>query len=239
MKQVLFAVVIIITFCCFKPWETIKGNGNSKKESREVKNFTGISVSGSMNVELDYGKGNALTVEADDNLLPYIETVVKDGMLVIKSKDNVNLKSKSKIVVHASATMLTELKVSGSGDINGKGDFYNDGTTAVSLSGSGNINMGVKSFSETKISISGSGNVKLSGESTESVEASISGSGDIDCSEFSCDNVEARVSGSGNIKVFANKSIDAKVSGSGNIYYKGAATNINMKSAGSGKVIKM
>jgi hypothetical protein len=205
MKQVLFAVVTIITFCCFKPWETIKGNGNSKKESREVKYFTGISVSGSMNIELDYGKGNVLTVEADDNLLPYIETVVKDGMLVIKSKDNVNLKSKNKIVVHASATMLTELKVSGSGDINGKGDFYNDGNTSVSLSGSGNINMGVKSFSETKVYISGSGNVRLSGESTKSVEANISGSGDIDCSDFSCDNVVAEISKYLQIKALMQK----------------------------------
>ena len=239
MKQVLFAVIVIITFCCFKPWETINGSGHAKKESREVKYFTGISVSGSINVELDYGKSNVLTVEADDNLLPFIETVVKDGMLVIKTKDHVNLKSSNKIVVHANAILLTDLKISGSGKIDGNGDFTNDGITSISLSGSGNINMGVKSFKETKIYISGSGNVKLSGENAKTLEANISGSGDIDCSEFNCNNVLAHLSGSGNIKVFANESIDARVYGSGNIYYKGSAKNINMKSAGSGKIIKM
>lgn len=233
-----FALVAIVSFCSFSPWETITGNGNLKKEIREASGFTGISLSGSMNVEMAYGNSNSITVEGDENLLPYIETKVENGNLVIKTKDKVRLRTENKLVVHVSLTKLSNLKLSGSGNINGSGDFSNDNSTTIAVSGSGNINVGINSFAETRIAISGSGNIVLKGNHTNNIDASVSGSGNIDCSNITCNDVLAHVSGSGDIKVYANKSIDAKVSGSGNIYYKGSATNLTIKSSGSGKIIK-
>lgn len=238
MKKLLFVLFAFTTVCSFAQQEKINGDGNVKKESRQVNDFTGVLVSGSINVDLSYGNSNSISVEADENLLPYIETVVENGNLVVKTKDKVAIRSKNKMVVHASLTKLTRLRVSGSGNITGNGDFSNDSKTEIAVSGSGNINIGINSFNETKINISGSGNVTLRGRSTNNIDATISGSGNIDCSEVSCNDVFAHVSGSGNIKVYANRSIDARVSGSGNIYYKGSATKINLKSAGSGKIIK-
>lgn len=238
MKKLLFALLPLITFNSYSQWQTITGNGNVKKEAREISGFTGVSLSGNMNVQLAYGTSNTITIEGDENLLPYIETKVEDGNLLVKSKDKVGLKSRNKLMVYVSLTKLTALRVSGSGNISGTGDFTNDAKTNISVSGSGDINVGMNSFNETKIAVSGSGNVTLKGKSTNNIDATISGSGNIDCSDVVCNDVFAHVSGSGNIKVFANKSIDARVSGSGNIYYKGSASNINLKSSGSGKIIK-
>ncbi len=238
MKKLLLILFTFISICSFAQWEKITGNGNVKKETREVSGFTGVALSGNMNVQLAYGTSNSITVEGDENLLPYIETKVEDGVLGIRTKNRKELKTKSKLMVYVSVTKITELKVSGSGKITGNGDFSNDGKTIISVSGSGSINVGMNSFNETDIAVSGSGNVTLKGKSTNNIDATISGSGNIDCSDVSCNDVFANVSGSGNIKVYANKSIDAKVSGSGNIYYKGSATNINLKSSGSGKIIK-
>ena len=239
MKKLLSAIACIAILCGFAPWETITGNGNMKKENREVSGYNGISLAGNMNLDIDYGKSSTITIEADENLLPYIETEVKEGILIIKAKDNANLKSKGILIIHASLTQLTDLKLSGSGNIKGKGAFSNEGKTNISLSGSGNINLAAKSFGETSVNISGSGNITLEDGNTETLEAKISGSGNIDCSSFVCNNAIAKISGSGNIKVNANKSIDGAVSGSGNVYYKGNATNLNMKSHGSGKIRKM
>jgi hypothetical protein len=240
MKKALFTLFTFISICSFAQLETITGNGNVKKETREVKGFTGVALSGNINVELAYGNSNSITVEGDENLLPYIETNVEGGVLKVKRMNKIReFKTRNKLIVYVSLTKLTELKVSGSGNITGNGDFSNDGKTDIALSGSGNINVGMNSFNETSIAISGSGNVTLKGKSTDNIEATISGSGNIDCSDVACNDVSAHVSGSGNIRVFANKSIDAKVSGSGSIYYKGSATNINLKSSGSGKIIKV
>lgn len=238
MKKLFSILLVFISIGSFAQWETITGNGNVKKEARSLSGFTGVALSGSINVQLSYGSSNSISVEGDENLLPYIETKVEDGVLQVKSKNKTGLKTKNKLMVYVSLTKITDLRVSGSGNITGSGDFSNDSKTNISLSGSGNINVEMNSFKETAIAISGSGNVTLKGNSTNNIEAAISGSGNIDCIGIACDDVVAHVSGSGNIKVFANKSIDAKVMGSGNIYYKGSATNINLKSLGSGKIIK-
>ena len=82
----------------------------------------------------------AIVVEADENLLPYIETTVENGKLLIKPKKNVNLKSKSKMNVYVSMTKINSLQLSGSGNINGSGAFTNDDKTDMAVSGSGNLN---------------------------------------------------------------------------------------------------
>lgn len=238
MRNLFFAFFTLLSLSAFAKAEIITGNGNLKKETREVSGYQGVTVLGNVNVQIAYGNSNSITVEADENLLPYIETMVENGNLVVKTKNKFGLKTKNKLVVYASLTTLTSLKLSGSGSITGNGAFTNNNKTDIAVSGSGNINIVMNSFNETKISISGSGNVTLKGSSTNNIDAKISGSGNIDCSEVTCNDVFANVSGSGNIKVYANKSIDAKVSGSGNIYYKGAASRINLKSSGSGKIIK-
>ena len=234
---VLFALISIKSFT--QKLETIKGNGQIKKEVRELSNFTSLSSQGSMNVEITYGNSNSVTVEADENLLPYIETTVENGKLSIKSKKNVNLKSSSKMNVYVSMTKINSLQLSGSGNISGSGAFTNNAKTDMAVSGSGNITLTFDIFKDLDLSIAGSGNINLKGKETNTISAHISGSGDIDCSDISSSDVDAKISGSGNVKVYASNSIDAKISGSGNVFYKGNATKINSKVAGSGKVLKM
>lgn len=240
MKKLLISLFVLISLNSIaQKWETIKGDGEVKKETREVSNFTSLSSQGSMNVQISYGSSNSVTVEADENLLPYIETTVEDGRLMIRSKRNVNLKSKSRMNVYVSMTKINSLKLSGSGNINGDGAFTNDSKTDMAVSGSGNLTLTFDKFKDLDLAIAGSGNIDLKGNGTNSISAQISGSGNIDCSNISSNDVDAKISGSGNVKVYASNSIDAKISGSGNVFYKGSATKINSKVAGSGKVLKM
>jgi hypothetical protein len=239
MKLLLASLVALLSFPAFAQWETVSGNGNLKKETREASGYTAVASHGSMDVNISYGNSNTITLEADENLLPYIETSVDKGTLVIKSKKNTNLKTKNKIVVNVSLTKLTALRLSGSGNIKGNGDFSNNDKTEFSISGSGNMNFTFGTLNEVTVSISGSGNANLNGKGCNNITATISGSGNIDCSNVPCNDVFAKVSGSGNVRVYANKSIDARVSGSGNIYYKGTASKLNNKASGSGKIIKI
>ena len=239
MKHLLLATICICMLSFFQPWKKVKGSGNLKKETREISGFTAIKLSGTPNVEIAYGSGNTISVEADDNLLEYIETKVENGALIVKSKDNLNLKSDHRIIVYVNMETITGLRVSGSGNIIGKGGFSNDGETELSVTGSGNINLSAGSFRSTNARLSGSGNLVLSGDKTTALEATISGSGNIDASNFKTETANAQISGSGNIRVNVSKSLDARVSGSGNVFYKGDAADVKTKKSGSGKVIKM
>ncbi len=240
MKKLIIAFFVFLSFNSFaQRWETIKGNGQMKKEAREVSNYTSLTSQGSMDVTIAYGNSNSIVVEADENLLSYIETTVENDKLTIKSKKGVNLKTNLKMVVRVSMTKINSLQQSGSGNIDGSGAFTSDGKTDIDVSGSGNLKLDFDSFKDLDLSVSGSGNVDLKSGNTNTLSAKISGSGNIDCSTVSSKDVDAKISGSGNIKVYASNSIDAKISGSGNVFYKGGAQNISSKIVGSGKVMKM
>lgn len=237
MKNTLFLLFVLVSVASYGqwPWEKIDGNGHIIKETRKVPDYTGVSSSGSWDVMIAYGESDAIQVEGDENLLPYIETAVKDGQLEIRSRKNVNLRSTKKITVYVSLTRMTGVHLSGSGDIIGEGKFENAGTTVFRVSGSGSIRIDLNKIGNAEIAVSGSGNVRLSG-SAASVSARISGSGNADCSKLICDEARAQISGSGNIKLNANKSVDAQISGSGNVTYRGVAADIKKHVSGSGKV---
>jgi hypothetical protein len=240
MKKLFIPFLMLISVNLFaQPWKSVQGDGTIKKETRQLTDFNSIFSHGPLDVKISYGNSNSIDVEADENLLQYIETTVENGKLVIKPKSNMNLKSESKMTVYVSMTKIKSLQLSGSGNITGDGKFESDGKTTLMLSGSGNIKLSSGSFNDLSLFVSGSGNIDVNGGSADQITASISGSGNIDCSSVATENADAKISGSGNVKVNASKSINANISGSGNVFYKGDATNITTKTIGSGKAIKM
>ncbi len=239
MKRLLLVLTVLVSITSTAQWNWFKveGNGVYKKETREVGSFTGVASSGSWDVMLAYGNSTSIEIEGDENLLPYIETKVENNKLSIRAKKNGNIRSKNKIVVYVTLSKITGLYLSGSGDMIGKGNFSNQGTTNIGVSGSGSIRVDFNKFNRIDASVSGSGSVIMKGISDE-VDARISGSGSINCKEVVSDDATAHISGSGNIRVQANNSIDARISGSGNIYYIGGAKNVRTHKAGSGRIVK-
>ena len=53
------------------------GSGRVHSESRSVSDFEAIAVSDAIDLKVRQGSQEALTLSADDNLLPLIETVVE------------------------------------------------------------------------------------------------------------------------------------------------------------------
>ncbi|MEO7312215.1 MAG: head GIN domain-containing protein [Chitinophagaceae bacterium] len=241
MKKILAALLAFSTITTFarNGWEQVKGSGDLKSETRQVGNFDGLSSNGSMDVIISYGSTGSVVVEADDNLLPYIETVVEGNKLVIKTKNKMGLRTKNKITVKVQMTKVESVATSGSGDITGDGAFTSEGTTKIAISGSGNISMVFSHFGDVDARVSGSGDIILKNGRSRNLEAHVSGSGKIDAASVAFDEVEANISGSGDVKVIANKSVAAHISGSGKVFYSGTASNIKSSSSGSGKVVKV
>lgn len=240
MKKLFFLILMLSGVQLFaQPWKTINGDGNRKTETRPVADFTSLSSHGAIDVKINYGHSNSIRIEADENLLPYIQANVENGKLVIQTKKNVNLRSKTKMTVYVLMTKINTLQLSGSGNIEGDGSFATDEKTELMLSGSGNIHLSSATFKDVGLAISGSGNMVLKGGSANTVSVAISGSGNADCSDVAANRVEVKISGSGNARVQANKRLSANINGSGNVFYKGTATDISTKIAGSGKAIKI
>ncbi|MGB5819408.1 MAG: head GIN domain-containing protein [Saonia sp.] len=218
----------------------VKGNGNVVTIERSTGDYDAIAVAGWFDVDLIDGNEGELTLRGEENLLEYIKTEVKNGKLVIKVENGVNLKPSSwnkdkSIYITVPVESVHTVTLSGSGDVVGKKTLSAD-YFKTNISGSGDISLSIEA-KKVEATMSGSGDINLDGSTTD-LEVQVSGSGDIKAYELQAENVNAQVSGSADIKVTANKMIKARVSGSGDISYRGNPEKVDTKASGSGDISK-
>ncbi|MGN6438123.1 MAG: head GIN domain-containing protein [Agriterribacter sp.] len=233
MKKLLLYVCIGFLFYSCIDHESVRGNGNRVSETRSVGSFDGVELRGSMNVRVKNTPDRAVEIEGEENLLPYVETFVDDGKLVIKYKDNTNIHTTEEMLVHVSAPELEEIRITGAGDVTGEGKLESNDEIKVKVTGAGNIKLELDAPS-VEADVTGSGDIQLSGN-TKDIKCSTTGSGNIKATELKAENAKVSTLGSGNISVFASVKIDASISGSGDISYKGGGA-VSSKVHGSGSV---
>jgi hypothetical protein len=212
----------------------IKGNGNVVTVKRTTSNYDGISVGGSFDVILVEGREGNITIEGEENIIPYIETEVSGNTLKVQFEKNINIRTTKRLTVTVNYEDIEKVSLGGSGNITCKGLIKSDDFSA-SLGGSGNITLEVDA-DEVAANIGGSGNIRLEGNSNE-FTCSIAGSGSIKAYDLNTNELYATIAGSGSIRTTVKTKIKAKVVGSGSIYYKGNPTKIDTKSVGSGDVV--
>lgn len=239
-KILLTSFVLMLTFTLqsqnwFGSSKKIKGNGNITQITRTTNSYNAIAIGGSFDVILVKGDEGKITIEGEENILPYIETEVSRNTLKVKFKENTNISTTKKMTVTIPYKDIESLSLGGSGSISST-SLISATNFKVNIGGSGNIDINVDT-NTIKASIGGSGSIYLKGD-TNALSCSIAGSGNINAYELKADELDASVAGSGNIKTTVISTIDAKIVGSGNIYYKGNPGNVKRKSVGSGDVIE-
>jgi len=209
----------------------VKSNKSRSDENRTVSGYSAISSSGSYNVFITMSNKESLRLEGSTDIISQIETKVENGILKIRNKKQMNMRSWNsggKVNIYIEAKTLHGITLSGSGDIDVSGTVKSTELTNT-ISGSGSISqsMDVENFVAI---ISGSGKIHAKGNA-ENAKITIAGSGDFEGNGLQTTNASAKVSGSGNITISVDKSLEALMSGSGNIRYSG---NPSVKSTKSG-----
>ncbi len=199
--------------------DQVQGNGNVKKQARELAHFTGVSLSLPATMELRIGNTESITIETDDNLQPLIETVIENGMLKIRPiKRNTNLKARTmKIVVFAKD--VDRLSLGGSGSI--EADALHGSKLHFDLGGSGSIRLKGMEGESVSIAVGGSGKLSSGAGKAGSLSISIGGSGDVDVGQVQVGEASVSVGGSGTAVVWANSRLSVSIAGSGDVNYYG------------------
>ena len=239
MKLLVFLIVVITVFfssCHYIRGEEVNGNGISSTQERSPGNFHSIRAMGGMDVTVSQAPTNSLKIEADENLLEYIETRNDGGTLEIFTREGFDLDPKFGIKVYATAPTFNDLEVSGSGNIKSTGKISSTSELNAEISGSGDILLEADA-PRIRTKISGSGSSTLKG-TTRDFSAHISGSGDVHCYELLSENTDIDIAGSGNAEVYASKTLDVDIAGAGDVRYKGNPS-IKQNIAGSGGVKKV
>lgn len=237
MKVLNLLLLALVVTTSLSSCKKIKGTGELVTENRTLTGYTGIEMSMDGTLNVTPGPDYSLKIEAQENLMPYIEVYASGGYMIVRQKPNITFSDHLPITITATAPVVSGVFVSGSGVINVLGNWAGS-SLETGISGSGNISIQSLDAGFMKAGISGSGNIKAESGYVSIDELFISGSGNIDFRSVVADSCSATISGSGNIYTQVIKQLDATIAGSGNIYYLGQPA-INVSISGSGKVIKM
>jgi len=237
MRKILtLALVLGLTTACNAQWgKRIKGNGQVIVQERSLGEYSGVSLSGWFDVELVSGKEGEITLKGESNLLDHIVTEIENGNLVIKTEKGYNLNSSTRAGIHITVPVesISEVNLSGSGDINSRVTLSSDDFD-VRVSGSGDVKLPLQA-DRVSAALSGSGDIGLSGNCLE-LKVSVSGSGDVKAFDLTAESVKVSVAGSADVEVTATQFLEARVSGSGDVEYRGDPKKVDAKSIGSGDI---
>ena len=225
-KIVLGALVALVSTSCIYNLHLNLGNKsrllcNGPVETRtfDLTGFNAITVNGSADMEVFQADTFGISVTANNPVFDYLDYKVEDGVLILETKDNVELKAKTfDITIHMPE--LTVLTVNGAADaelkggyksdkdldviVNGAGDFeINDiilPRMGIVINGAGDIDAHNIEVGILSVAVHGAGDVNLSGKAANA-EFSVSGAGDIDAANLACDNVQTHKSGIASIRL--------------------------------------
>jgi hypothetical protein len=214
LKKLLFVLpVAVLMFSCKK--DKIAGSGAVISQERYVAGFTGVVVNGSTKAFIKMDTVFAVSVKGYENLLPYLETSLVNGVLQIGFKNDVNV-SNDNTEVHISLPALDYVQTNGLGDMQISGDVTGTDHFSASINGSANISVEKGNADEFNGSISGDGNILALG--------------------FQSKVATINISGSGNTEISVSDKLDVTITGSGNVYYHGTPV-ITTNITGNGQVI--
>jgi len=138
----LFAISLLIVlftsaFCSF---DHIKGSGRVVSKDYPIEHFKALEVSGYFDVELNQTGKESLKIEADDNLMQYIETKVENETLQIRIKDHIEIGRSKKMKIHLSFADLHKIEVSGAATLHAL-SAVREKDMKIEISGAADLNM--------------------------------------------------------------------------------------------------
>ena len=187
-----------------------------QKETRAVPSFTGISASSVFNITVTKGSTESLTIEADDEVMQFVRSEVKNGVL------NLYLDSKNKVknIKNLKATVvmknLDKVILSGTCKLTSN-DLFTPDKFKAECSGVSNMEVNINT---------GQLSLEASGTSKIRIKSNISNNADLD------------VSGTSTIQGDL-KATSVKINSSGvcTVELTGSASNLMIDASGVSKVL--
>jgi hypothetical protein len=231
----------------------IRGSGNVITEIRTVSGVSGVNLSTIGDLIIDVSDTESLRIEAEDNLMEYIETDVRDGILKIRARGNVNLKSTKPVYYHLTVTGLDTVMTYSSGNIEAphlkagrfsltvasSGDIEIANLEAdiltARLYSSGNVTISRLNAGTLNAEISSSGNLYVVGGEVESQNVTLSSSGNYEAEDLVSNKAGVQLNSSGSATIRVINYLKATLNSSGDLSYLGNPT-VEANTSSSGKI---
>jgi len=196
---VALSLVLALSACLMG----VHGSGVRKTEKRDLPVFTSIETTGAFDVKVGCQQPASVAIETDDNLLPLVQTEVRDGVLRISTTKGYS--SSGGIVVRITTPDLISVKSTGAG----KFEMHSTGAATMVASGQSK---------SVKISSTGAGEIDAHDLRSSVADVSVTGAASVDV--YASDQLDVTVSGAGRVTYGGNPKVNKRVSGAGQVTRK-------------------
>ena len=215
----------------------IQGSGVDAEEIRSFSGISGVSFSCFGTLKIIKDETESLLIRAEDNLLEYFVSELKDGILNIDIKNNVFLSSTRPVIFELRVKDLNYIKNSSSGEVFGP-DFEAIDFT-VHAFGSGGVELGKIIATRADFKLVSSGDFLLNDLITQDAWIHLSGSGKFKTEGLhAAGSLTTKLISSGNLEIAELSTSGFKAVGSGSGDYligSGLAKDMELKLNSSGK----
>ena len=210
---------------------SVAGSGRVITETRAISEVNALTLGGVGELTIIQGEPESLVIEAEDNILPLIQTVTQGGTLEISEKGNTE--PTRPIQFKLTVSELKKVVSTGAATVHAD-KFSSPGLLEIVLEGAGSLEMGNLECGSLKVVLSGAASAKVQGR-TRDQNVEISGSADYVADDMRTQSTKIDISGAGSAKVWAIEGLDVQIGGSGNVDYFGEPT-VKKEIGGSGSV---
>jgi hypothetical protein len=190
------------------------GSGNIKTETRAINGVSSVSLLGDGLLDIEQTGTDSLTITADDNLLPLLNSEVRDGELKLGVKNLTNINATKQI--HYKLTVK--------------------GLTALSLTGDAQADVKKLATDRLQVNITGDASIRIDGTADDQ-SITILGDGKYDGTRLTSKSATVSITGDGSLDLAVSDKLDVKILGDGKINYTGDPT-VTKSIIGDGNIEK-
>lgn len=246
MKNRIMAIIILVfsAFTLQACFMSLQGSGTIIKEERKISaDFNGVRVSNHGDLVVTLGDAVKLTVEGDDNIVPYIETRVSGDTLELSTKRSLRQGWSSRRGVRYHLTVkkgqLNHLALTSHGDaelpeltgpaaklrLSSHGDVTIDRIRTddfkLNVSSHGDVKIGELTADSLNVRMTSHGDVRIHEGVVKDQDVSLTSHGDYRAEGVASDNCRVSNTSHGTVGVWAKKNLTARITSHGRVYYRG------------------
>lgn len=216
LKAILEKEGVDMTMEAGSPGKAISASGVEVREIRDIpEEFHAISSH--IPIDIEYSDGEQFVeITASDNLMPYISTTVRDGVLKLQF-DGVRVRNAKDMKVVIRTPRLDSVSIGGAGDLELEGLVRTD-DFRIEVNGAGDVDIDSLEASSFTLRVNGAGDIDAETIRCTSFDVNVSGSGDIDVEHIDAETIKVNISGAGDCTLAGRaQKGDFSVSGAGSV----------------------
>jgi Putative auto-transporter adhesin, head GIN domain len=193
------------------------GSGNVINQTKSVQGVNQVSLEGTGTVILLQGNQESLTIQAEDNIIPHIQSNVNGKTLSLSYDTNTPTPNKT-VKFYLTVKDLSSISISGAGKVETRG--FKTQSLVISTNGAGEGNMSGLNINKLTVNLSGAGKMNMTGIARDQT-ITISGAGDYLARDLKSQKATITINGAGKGILNVSSILNAVINGSGEISYLG------------------